>query len=256
MNSENILTRRINQAGREGRKALIPFVPAGFPDKNVFWDIIMELDGAGADIIEIGVPFSDPVADGPVVENASIRCLEQGVKLSWIIEGLRQRRKKINAGIVLMGYFNPFLQYGLKKIAADAGEAGVNGLIIPDLILEEARPYLRLFEDNGLSFVPLVGLNTPKERMIEYSLITPGFVYLVSVLGITGTKSGVNPLLRTKLEEVKESFNCPVALGFGLSSWEQLDTITDLVDAVVFGSALIEHLDKGKKVKDFMKGWK
>lgn len=255
MNNKNILARRINEAGRQGRKALIPFVPAGFPGKEVYWDIIMELDRSGADIIEIGVPFSDPVADGPVVENASIRCLEQGVSLSWIMEGLREKRSSINAGIVLMGYFNPFLQYGLENLARDAGEAGVNGLIIPDLILEETRPYLKLFEENKLSFVPLVGLNTPKERMIEYSGINPAFVYLVSVLGITGTKAGAGQLLRRKLEEVKQSFKCPVALGFGLSAPEQLESIADLVDAVVFGSALIEHLDKGEKAGDFMKAW-
>ncbi len=255
MKKENILTQRISQAVKGGRRALIPFVPAGFPDKDVFWDIIMELDRSGADIIEIGVPFSDPVADGPVVENASIRCLEQGIGLAWIMEGLSQVREKIEAGIVLMGYFNPFLQYGLEKLATRAEEAGVNGLIIPDLILEEAGPHLKLLETHGLSFVPLVGLNTPKRRMAEYSELGPAFVYLVSVLGITGTKVSAGQLLRTKLQEVKDVFSCPVALGFGLSSRDQLDSTADLVDAVVFGSALIQHLDSGKKAGDFMKGW-
>lgn len=256
MNNENILTRKINQAVANGRKALIPFVPAGFPDKDAFWDIIMELDSSGADIIEIGVPFSDPVADGPVVENASIRCLEQGISLSWIMDGLEKNRSSISAGIILMGYFNPFLQYGLKNLARDAGQAGVDGLIIPDLILEEARPYLKLLEEGELSFVPLVGLNTPQKRMTEYSVINPAFVYLVSVLGITGTKAGAGQVLRTKLQEVRMTFGCPAALGFGLSTPKQLDSIADLVDAVVFGSALIEHLDKGKKAADFMKAWK
>ena len=255
MIKENILTQKINQAVKSGRKALIPFVPAGFPDKQAYWDIIIELDSAGADIIEIGVPFSDPVADGPVVEKASIRSLEHGVNLSWIISGLRENRKKINAGIVLMGYFNPFLQYGLEKLAIDSQEAGINGLIIPDIILEEARPHLALLENAGLSFVPLVGLNTPEKRMQEYSRISPAFVYLVSVMGITGTKASANRLLRTKLSQAKDSFTCPVALGFGLSSRDQLDSIGDLVDAVVFGSALIEHLDRGRKARDFMAAW-
>jgi tryptophan synthase alpha chain len=255
MKNENILTSKINEAVRQGRKALIPFVPAGFPDKGSYWDIIMELDRSGADIIEIGVPFADPVADGPVVENASIRCLEQGVNLSWILEGLREHRSGISAGIVLMGYFNPFLQYGLESLARDAGEAGVNGLIVPDLILEEARPHLEMLEQGGLSLVPLVGLNTSRERMSEYSEIKPAFVYLVSVLGITGTRAGAAGLLRTKLMEVQEAFSCPAALGFGLSSPDQLELIADLVDAVVFGSALIQHLDKGEKAGDFMRAW-
>jgi tryptophan synthase alpha chain len=255
MMKENILTQKINQAVISGRKALIPFVPAGFPDKQAYWDIIIELDSAGADIIEIGVPFSDPVADGPVVEKASIRSLEQGVNLSWIISGLKENRKKINAGIVLMGYFNPFLQYGLEKLVIDSQEAGINGLIIPDLILEEARPHLAFMENSGLSFVPLVGLNTPEKRMQEYSGINPAFVYLVSVMGITGTKTSANSLLRTKLSQAKDCFTCPVALGFGLSSRDQLDSIEDLVDAVVFGSALIEHLGSGRKARDFMASW-
>lgn len=255
MRKENIITQKINQAVNSGRKALIPFVPAGFPDKNVFWDIIMELDQAGADIIEIGVPFSDPVADGPVVENASNVCLEQGVNLGWIMQGLERNRRNISAGIVLMGYFNPFLQYGISRFSADSAQKGVNGLIVPDLILEEVQPYLELMASFELSFVPLVGLNTPQERMVEYSGINPAFVYLVSVMGITGTKAGTNEILRTKLGQARESFECPVALGFGLSSPGQLDPIADLVDAVVFGSALIEHIDAGKKAGDFLQGW-
>ncbi|WP_045215672.1 tryptophan synthase subunit alpha [Desulfonatronovibrio magnus] len=251
----NILTDRIKTALSDGRKALIPFVPAGFPDKAQFWDIIMELDDSGADIIEIGVPFSDPVADGPVVEKASIRCLDQGVNLHWIMQGLAKYRKNISAGIVLMGYFNPFLQYGLDSLASKAAEVGVNGIIIPDLILEEALPHLDQLQPSGLSFIPLVGLNTPQERMNKYSQTKPAFVYLVSVLGITGTKASATQLLRDKLKQVKESFACPAALGFGLSSKEQLEPIADLVEAVVFGSALIKHLDQGKTARDFMRAW-
>ncbi|MCA1743704.1 MAG: tryptophan synthase subunit alpha [Desulfonatronovibrio sp.] len=252
----NILTDKIQNSLSKGRKALIPFVPAGFPRKEQFWDIIMELDDSGADVIEIGVPFSDPVADGPVVEKASIRCLEQGINLAWIIEGLKEHRKNISAGIVLMGYFNPFLQYGLDKLAGQVGEAGINGLIIPDLILEEAEPYAQMFQENGVSLVPLVGLNTSQERMKEYTRINPAFVYLVSVLGITGTKVSASEILRARLSEVKKTFTCPVALGFGISVPEQLESLGDLVDAVVFGSALIEHLDSGKSASEFMRVWK
>ncbi len=256
MTQENILTQKINQALQQGRKALVPFVPAGFPDRDSFWDIILDLDKAGADIIEIGVPFSDPVADGPVVENASIRCLKQGVNLAWIIDGLLEYRKRISSGIVLMGYFNPFLQFGIEHLAKQGSKAGVNGLIIPDLILEEALPYINTLQEKDMALVPLVGLNTPKERMIQYAEKNPAFVYLVAVLGITGTKAGATELLRKKLQEARESFDCPTALGFGLSARSQLDTIEDLVDAVVFGSALIEHIDSGMSVIDFMAGWK
>ncbi|MFW6004837.1 MAG: tryptophan synthase subunit alpha [Desulfonatronovibrionaceae bacterium] len=251
----NILRTKIDNAVKEGRKALIPFVPAGYPALERFWDIIFELDATGADIIEIGIPFSDPVADGPVVEKASIRCLEQGVSLSWLMEGLGKHRKNIRAGIVLMGYFNPFLQFGLTRLAELSRETGANGLIIPDLILEEASCHRQTLAAGKLSLVPLVGLNTPEARMHCYAEHDPDFVYLVSVLGTTGTRAGKAQLLRSKLQEVRKCFSCPVALGFGLSSRDQLDSIAHLVDAVVFGSALIEHIDQGKSPGDFMKAW-
>ncbi len=256
MDNENILTRKIHQALNEGRKALIPFVPAGFPSKDRFWDVVVELDAAGADIIEIGVPFSDPVADGPVVEKASLRALEQGVNLEWIIEGLAENSSKMQAGIVLMGYFNPFLQFGLQDLAQKAGKSGANGLIIPDLILEEVLPYIDLFNDHDLAYIPLVGLNTPPERLKDYAGLNPAFAYLVSVMGITGTRTGENKLLKDKLVQAREVFNCPIALGFGLSTKDQLERIRDLVDAVVFGSALISHLDEGKSAGDFLRSWR
>jgi len=255
MHQENILTEKIQYAMKNGRKALIPFVTAGFPTREAFWDVILELDGEGADIIEIGVPFSDPVADGPVVENASIRSLEQGINLDWILEGLSEHRRSLQAGIVLMGYFNPFLQYGMQKLAIHGKETGVNGLIIPDLILEEAQPYLELLQEYGLAYIPLVGLNTVAERLQDYARLHPPFVYLVSVMGITGTRAGGDQVLMDKLAQVQETFDCPVALGFGLSSRDQLEHITDLVDAVVIGSALLTHLDEGKSPGQFMRSW-
>ena len=255
MHHDNILTRKIQGAVDSGRKALIPFVPAGFPSRERFWDVILELDDQGADVIEIGVPFSDPVADGPVVEKASIRCLEQGVNLDWIFEGLARHRKDIQAGLVFMGYFNPFLQYGVERLSGACKEAGVSGLIIPDLILEEAEPYKEVLEENNLAYIPLVGLNTSTERLQEYARLCPAFVYVVSVMGITGTKSGSMQVLGDKLRQVQDTFECPVALGFGISSKDQLESIEEHVDAVVFGSALIKHLDEGKSPREFMAGW-
>lgn len=255
MDRENILTGKIQGALDSGRKALIPFVPAGFPSKEVFWDVILDLDGAGADVIEIGVPFSDPVADGPVVEKASARSLQQGVNLEWILKGLKEYRSQIQAGIVLMGYFNPFLQFGMEKLAQEGEQAGVNGLIIPDLILEEAEPYQELLRKHHLDYIPLVGLNTSNQRLQEYAQLSPAFVYLVSVMGITGTQASATEMLKEKLGQVQEMFSCPVALGFGLRSKDQLEPIQDLVDGVVFGSALINHLDEGKSPGEFMKRW-
>ena len=173
----SFLEQKIRDAHTAGRTALIPFVTAGFPTLDTFWGIIEELDANGADVIEIGVPFSDPVADGPVVEDASRRALEQGVSLNWIMDGLRQRAGNFKAGIVLMGYLNPFLQYGLERFAADAAQAGVSGCIVPDLPLDESAPIRATLKAHGIALIALVGQNTPEERMREYAAVSEGYVY-------------------------------------------------------------------------------
>jgi tryptophan synthase alpha chain len=244
MNS-SILTQRISRANGLGRKAVIPFLPAGFPDKKRFWKEIAGLDRAGADIIEIGVPFSDPVADGPVVEQASLRALEAGVTLEWILSELLRNRSRIKAAIVLMGYYNPFLQFGLETFARRAAEAGVNGIIVPDLPLEESGEFRTALEEQGIDLIALVGLNTSLERMIEYSRKARGFVYYVSVLGTTGGRDTLPEELKLGLQQAQEAFSIPVALGFGIRNRQQLERFEELIDAVVIGSALISHIDAG-----------
>ena len=170
----HILEEKIRAARAAGRHALIPFVTFGFPDEKRFWPALVELDESGADIIEIGVPFSDPVADGPVVEEASRRVLSDGVCLERIMEELKLRAGVFRAGIVLMGYLNPFLQYGLEKLAVEAREAGVHGFIIPDLPFEESGDIRRIFAAQGLALIALVGPNTPEERMRLYADVSEG----------------------------------------------------------------------------------
>ncbi|MCL2104781.1 MAG: tryptophan synthase subunit alpha, partial [Kiritimatiellaeota bacterium] len=162
---------------------LIPFITAGYPTLDAFWASLRELDDNGADIIEIGVPFSDPVADGPVIEAASQQALANGVTLDWILDGLRQRKGQYKARIVLMGYLNPFLQYGFARLAEAAAEIGVYGLIIPDLPLDEDAEYRAALRGKGIHLIPLVAPNTPLERMRRYAAVASGYVYVVSVLG-------------------------------------------------------------------------
>lgn len=253
--SENKLEQRIREANKQGRKALIPFLPGGFPDKERFWKELQALDASGADVIEIGVPFSDPVADGPVVEKASQECVERGITLAWIIQGLRERVGSFKAALVLMGYMNPFLQYGLEKLATDAAAAGVHGLIVPDVPLEESEELRRALDAEGLALVSLVGLNTEKERMAAYAKVSKGFVYVVSVLGTTGEREALPREVTRKLEEARQVFQQPLALGFGIKSPEQLAPFGDRIDAVVFGSALITHLRGGGDAAGFMSRW-
>ena len=254
--SQSILTTRIMEALADGRKALIPFLPGGFPDKERFFDELDALDAGGADIIEIGVPFSDPVADGPVVEKAALDCLLNGTCLSWLFHELTRRKGRYKAGLVLMGYYNPFLQYGLDTLAEDAADAGVAGFIVPDLPLEEAGPMAEALEKHGLDLIPLVGLNTSEERLAAYAAKARGFVYFVSVLGTTGMRETLPAEITERLRAVRRIFQVPVALGFGIKKPEQLAAFGDLIDAVVFGSALIAHIDDGGPAAEFIARWR
>ncbi len=254
--SQSILTARIMEALGAGRKALIPFLPGGFPDKDRFFDELTALDAGGADVIEIGVPFSDPVADGPVVEKASLNCLLNGTCLSWLLGELSRRKGQYRAGLVLMGYYNPFLQYGLEQLAEDAAEAGVAGFIVPDLPLEETGPFRAALDRRGLDLIPLVGLNTPEDRLAAYASQARGYVYFVSVLGTTGMRDSLPSEIKDRLTAVRRLFSVPVALGFGIKSPDQLTAFGDLIDGVVFGSALIAHIEAGGTAAEFMQRWR
>ncbi len=259
MNTSHPLQQAIDKARVQRRKAVIPFLTAGFPTPQTFWDNLLELDQAGADILEIGVPFSDPVADGPVIEMASRQALQAGISLRWILDGILQRHNKIKAPIVLMGYVNPFLQYSssLDAWAKDIKEAGVQGIIIPDLPLEERDDFAQALEAQNLALIPLVAPNTTTERMRAYAKVSRGFVYVVSVLGITGGTTQITNTVIETLKRARTSFNIPIALGFGLHVPSQLDVIPESAqpDAVVLGSALLRHLTQGRSASSFISPW-
>ena len=252
------LQEAVERAHALGRRAVIPFITAGFPDKDSFWTHLSRIDESGADIIEIGVPFSDPVADGPVIEQASRDALARGVSLKWILDGLKARKGCFSAKLVLMGYVNPFYQYGLEQLARDAEEAGVSGFIVPDMPLEESGMFREVFSPRGLTLVTLVAPNTSVERMREYKPYTSGFVYVVSVLGTTGGKANLEQSVTETMRRARSVFDVPLALGFGLEQPEQMQGLPPdtLPDAVVFGSALLKHLDAGKPAAEFIARWK
>ncbi|MDR0238640.1 MAG: tryptophan synthase subunit alpha [Deltaproteobacteria bacterium] len=249
------LQQRIEQAVHEGRTALIPFITAGFPEPERFAGIMRELDASGADIIEIGVPFSDPVADGPVVEEASRTALAAGVSLDWTLEQLAGLRSELAAGLVLMGYYNPFLQYGLERLAQDAARAGVQGFIVPDLPLDEDGPLRAALAPHKLDLIALVGPNTGDERMRAYAAAASGYVYVVSVMGTTGVRRDLPMDAAQTVRRAQAIFHIPVALGFGIHSPEQIRDMPSPPQAVVFGSALLRHLAAGNTAKEFMAPW-
>lgn len=244
-------------ARREGRHAVIPFITAGFPSMEKFWDALAEVDAAGADIIEIGIPFSDPVADGPVIEDISRRALAEGVSLAWVVEGLRARRGQLRAKLVFMGYANPFIQYGLERLAADCAEIGVSGFIVPDLPLEETPEFREALQPHGLSLITLVGPNTSTERMKAYAAYAQDYVYVVSVLGTTGGVNEHVEAVADTLRRARSVFDVPLALGFGLRVPAQLETLPEDArpDAAVIGTALLQHIQQGRPVAEFLAPW-
>ncbi|MDR2935153.1 MAG: tryptophan synthase subunit alpha [Candidatus Adiutrix sp.] len=276
--SASTLTTIMENNRRAGRLTRIPFLPAAFPGRDEFWTVLAELAAHGADIIEIGVPFSDPVADGPQVAEASRLALANGGSLDYIFEGLARRRAELPPGLVLMGYVNPFIQYGWTKAAQDLhgrearavmaaslanlaekmSQAGVAGLIVPDLPLEESAPWLAALKQHGLDLIALVGPNTDLKKMKAYAACgAGGYVYVVSVLGVTGVREGLPPEVKDTLKRARQAFNLPLALGFGLTSPDQLRSLPseERPEGAVFGSALIRHLSSGGTVRDFMAPW-
>ena len=244
-------------AKKSGRCAVIPLITAGFPSRDSFWDTLARVDAAGADIIEIGIPFSDPVADGPVIEEISRQVLAQGMTLDWVIEGLRARVGSFHAKLVLMGYMNPFVQYGLERLAADCAAAGVSGFIVPDLPLEETPEFREALAPHGLALITLVGPNTTTERMKQYAPFSQEYVYVVSVLGTTG---GVNEHVEAVADTIRRAravFDVPLALGFGLRVPEQLESLPPDArpDAAVIGTALLQHIRSGASPASFLAPW-
>lgn len=253
----HILEQKIRNARAEGRTALIPFIPAGFPSPERFRAAVENMDAHGADIIEIGIPFSDPVADGPVVEEASRRALASGVTLRGILKDLRTF-PRLRAGLVLVGYMNPILQYGPENFARDAADAGVTGCAIPDLPLEESGEPRGMLGARGIALIPLVGQNTTEERMREYAAVAEGFVHVVSVMGTTGARESMPPQMPDTLRRARAAFSLPLALDFGPGSPEQPQAMPEDLrpDAAVCGPALLRHIDAGGPAGEFLDAWR
>jgi tryptophan synthase alpha chain len=235
---------------REKKKALIPFITAGDPDLATTKDLVFTLEESGAHIIELGVPFSDPLADGPVIQAASLRALGQGVDLSKVFELVEDIRQETEVPLVLMTYYNPVFRLGLEKAAHQAALAGVDGFIIPDLPPEESGEWRKLARANSLDVIFLVAPNTPPSRARFLASRTSGFLYAVSITGITGKRDGIPDGLTDYLKLLRSITNKPLAVGFGISSPSQVKAIGPLCDGVIIGSALVDFLAHYGNKKD------
>ena len=233
--------------------ALIAFLTAGYPTADGFLDVLSQVEAA-ADAVEIGVPFSDPMADGVTIQRSSHAAIENGVSLRWILDRLAGRSSPPAAPLVLMSYLNPLLAFGYGRLAARAREAGVSGFIVPDLPFEESAPFRARLEPEGLALVQLVTPATPAARLAELCGRSQGFVYAVTRAGITGGEADPPADLTGYLRAVKEHSRVPVCAGFGVRSRGQVEHIARHADGVIVGSALVEVLERGGDPGRFLAG--
>ncbi len=227
----------------EDRAAFVAYVMAGDPDPDTAFEILSGLPGAGADIIELGMPFSDPMAEGPPIQRAAQRALKQGVTVAKTLEIVRRFRATDEVTpIVLMGYLNPILSMGYARFADAAADAGVDGLIVVDCPPEEADPLADPLDAAGVSLIRLATPTTDAKRLPTVLRRTSGFVYYVSVAGVTGVKEADADAIRPAVERVRAASGLPVAVGFGIKTPERAAAVAKIADAVVVGSALVEQI--------------
>jgi tryptophan synthase alpha chain len=232
----------------QGRKGLVTFITAGDPDMATFQKILMGLPAAGADVIEVGMPFSDPMADGPSIQLSSQRALKHNIALPDIFAAVSAFRKvDASTPIVLMGYYNPIYRYGAAKFSKDATAAGADGMIIVDLPPEEANELLPHLNDNGLNFIFLTAPTSSDQRLPKIISKASGFVYHVAVMGVTGTKSADADVVKTDVARLRRHTSLPIAVGFGIKTAAQVKAITAHADAAVVGSAIVDVIAESAK---------
>ncbi len=242
----------IRAAAAEGRPALVGFLTAGFPRKQDFPGQLAAI-AAATDVVEIGVPFSDPMADGMTIQRSSRKALEQGVSLRWILETLTRLDSRPPAPLLLMSYLNPLLAYGLERLPVAAREAGVGGFIVPDLPFEESDELRAALDAEGLALVQMVTPVTPPSRLAVLCGASGGFVYAVTMTGTTGKSVAVPDDVLAYMDRVRAISPVPVCAGFGIRSAEQVTRMAGHVDGVVVGSALVEVLERGEDPAVFLR---
>ena len=233
------------------KKGLVTFITAGDPDIQQSLSVLQSLPDAGADFIEIGMPFTDPMADGPAIQASSLRALENGMDVKGVIDMVRTfRTQNDTTPIILMGYFNPIYNYGCTSFVKDAADAGVDGLIIVDLPPEEDEELRIPAQEAGLDFIKLVTPTTKGERLNTVLNNASGFIYYVSIAGVTGTKSADTAAVGAHIQEIKAQTDIPVAVGFGIKTPEDAANMAKICDGVVVGSAIVDNMLQNKASKD------
>ena len=244
------ISSALRAAAKHGQPALVAFLTAGYPDRAKFREHLSDV-ASEADVVEIGVPFSDPMADGVTIQRSSEGALRAGVNLTWIIEEL-QLMAPVKAPLLLMSYLNPLLAFGLERLARRAAGAGICGFIVPDLPLDESDELRAVLAPHNIALVQMVTPVTPSDRLARLATASQGFVYAVTVTGTTGKNISAADDITAYLERVRAAAAVPVCAGFGIRSREQVERLRGQVDGVIVGSALVEVLERGESAREFL----
>src|SRR5215813_3645050 len=240
-------SQRFATLRERGELGIVAYITAGDPSLDATLKFVVALAEAGADVIELGVPFSDPLADGPTIQRASERALKSGTTLRGVLDLVREVRKSAQVPLVLFSYYNPILQMGLEKFAAAASSAGADGVLVTDLTPEVADDYLRIMRGHGLDTIFLAAPTSDDERLQKISAASSGFLYLVSRTGVTGAKDALPDDLPALLRRTRQFTDLPIAVGFGISLPGHVSVLGGLADAAVVGSALVSEIEKAAR---------
>jgi tryptophan synthase alpha chain len=257
----NRIADKFETLRRSGRKGFVPFVTAGDPDLATSLSILEVLSRGGADIIELGVPFSDPMADGPTIQASSQRALANGVNLDDVLSLARSLRERSDVAVVLFSYLNPLLQYGLERLRDAASEIGIDGILVTDVVEMEAVEIGDVFAEKGIDLISLVAPTTTDKRLEEICSRARGFIYAVSRAGVTGARDSLSGVAETLVGRVREFTELPVAVGFGISTRAQVQDVWRFADAAVVGSAIVAEIARSKdpsdavyRIEEFVRG--
>lgn len=257
----SMIAQKFEELRATGKKGFIPFVSAGDPDLETSLKMVLTLAKNGADIIELGVPFSDPMADGPTIQMSSQRALKNDVTLKDILEMVLSIRTKTDVPIVLFSYLNPLYRYGIEKLASDAAAAGVDGVLVTDAVDDEAAEISSILTANGLDLISLIAPTTTDERLERIAKRASGFLYAVSRAGVTGARSETSEAAKVLVSRARKFTDLPIAVGFGISTPEQISDVWRYADAAVVGSAIVAEIERSlpegnavERVREFVTG--
>ncbi|MGD9394294.1 MAG: tryptophan synthase subunit alpha [Dehalococcoidia bacterium] len=250
------MNRITNVFGNTKRKALIPYVTVGYPNIEATLEVVPLLAQNGADIVELGIPFSDPLADGVTIQRSSHNALQKGVNINICLDVARRLRKKVDIPLVFMTYYNPVFHFGLEEFCSACVSAGVDGLIIPDLPPQEGADLEAIAQKQDLDLIYLLAPTSPEERIKLVGQRSRGFIYLVSVTGVTGARDSLPADLAAFVARVRKAASQPLCVGFGISTPQQAKQVAAIADGVIVGSRIIQLMEEGDmgKVGEFIKG--